>query len=192
MVPDTFISACHALTGNLGFVMPWPTPVGWVPPKTDSGIVISGSSSIGMYVLQVLKYYGYRDIVPSVSTTGMRMSARRSKRIWSGVQDSSTVFWTASKPRRKRQAARTSYFGGASQDLHSHSLDAAPGLDRNMRPIHKLARQWPNALTVFGVRTHINTDNALLPGKLQPEIVQWAIAENIVKSNDQVIVGGDA
>ena len=61
-----------------------------------------------------------------------------------------------------------------------------------MRPIHKLARQWPNALTVFGVRTHINTDNALLPGKLQPEIVQWAIAENIVKSNDQVIVGGDA
>ena len=57
-----------------------------------------------------------------------------------------------------------------------------------MRPIHKLARHGPNTLEVFGVRTHTNTDNAFLPEKLQPEIMPWAIAENIVEPNDRIIV----
>ena len=67
-LPNNFVTVFHALTADLGLQLPWPKPVDYVPPFSDDAILIwGGSSSVGQFALQVLKYYGYRNLITTAS-----------------------------------------------------------------------------------------------------------------------------
>jgi len=60
--PANLITALHTITKDLGLPLPWPVPQGWTPPAEvrDAPVVVWGAaSSVGQYVLQVLRHWGY-------------------------------------------------------------------------------------------------------------------------------------
>lgn len=67
-LPDNFVTAFHAITTDLGLPLPWPKPADYAPPNANVAILIwGGSSSAGQFALQVLKYYGYRNVLATAS-----------------------------------------------------------------------------------------------------------------------------
>lgn len=65
-VPGNLVTAVHTLVTDLGLPLPWP-----VPPATDGAddkedeivLVWGAASSVGMYVVQVLRHWGYRHVL---------------------------------------------------------------------------------------------------------------------------------
>lgn len=71
-VPANLVTAFHTITHDLGLPLPWPIPDAWVPPDPvrDAAVVVWGAgSSVGSYVVQVLRHWGYRNIVAVASTS---------------------------------------------------------------------------------------------------------------------------
>jgi NADPH:quinone reductase-like Zn-dependent oxidoreductase len=63
-LPNNFVTAWHTLTADLGFELPWPKPSGYIPKEKDEWILIwGGSSSVGQFALQILRYYGYTNLI---------------------------------------------------------------------------------------------------------------------------------
>jgi len=65
---DNFVTAFNALVIDLGLSLPWPKPESFTPANGDSPILVwGGSGSVGQYVIQVLKHYGYTNILATAS-----------------------------------------------------------------------------------------------------------------------------
>jgi NADPH:quinone reductase-like Zn-dependent oxidoreductase len=68
-LPNNFVTVFHTLTTDLDIEIPWPKPVGYVPKDADKAILVwGGSSSVGQFAIQILKYYGYMHILATAST----------------------------------------------------------------------------------------------------------------------------
>lgn len=53
---------------DLDLPTPWPKPDGYVPPRADDEILVWGAaSSVGQYALQILRFYGYRNLIATAS-----------------------------------------------------------------------------------------------------------------------------
>jgi hypothetical protein len=58
----------HTLTTDLGIETPWPKPANYVPKNSNQAILIwGGSSSVGQFALQILRYYGYPNVLATAS-----------------------------------------------------------------------------------------------------------------------------
>ncbi|EAT78523.1 hypothetical protein SNOG_13898 [Parastagonospora nodorum SN15] len=67
-LPNNFVTVFHTLITDLGIVTPWPKPDSYVPRDADKAILVwGGSSSVGQFAIQVLKYYGYMHILATAS-----------------------------------------------------------------------------------------------------------------------------
>jgi D-arabinose 1-dehydrogenase-like Zn-dependent alcohol dehydrogenase len=67
-LPNNFVTTFHAVTNDLGLELPWPKPEGYVPKDANARILVWGaSSSVGQFALQILRYYGYINIVGTAS-----------------------------------------------------------------------------------------------------------------------------
>lgn len=67
-VPNNFVTAWHTLEVDLHVPLPWPKPQGYKPEQPDKAFLVwGGSSSSGQYTLQVLRYYGYHNVVATAS-----------------------------------------------------------------------------------------------------------------------------
>jgi hypothetical protein len=67
-VPNNLVTVFHTLTHDLSLPLPWPKPANYVPENVDAPILIwGGSSSVGQYAIQVLKYWGYSNIITTAS-----------------------------------------------------------------------------------------------------------------------------
>jgi NADPH:quinone reductase-like Zn-dependent oxidoreductase len=67
-VPNNFVTAFQSLMRDLGLKMPWPKPDGWMPQDAFKSILIwGGSSSVGQYAIQILRYFGYQTIFATAS-----------------------------------------------------------------------------------------------------------------------------
>jgi NADPH:quinone reductase-like Zn-dependent oxidoreductase len=63
-VPCNLITAFHALTADLGLELPWPRKEGEEARNRDTPILVWGAGgSVGNYALQVLKHWGYRNVI---------------------------------------------------------------------------------------------------------------------------------
>jgi NADPH:quinone reductase-like Zn-dependent oxidoreductase len=58
-LPNNFVTVFHALTTDLGLETPWPKP--------DAVLIWGGSSSVGQFAIQILRYYGYKNILGTAS-----------------------------------------------------------------------------------------------------------------------------
>lgn len=57
------------MTTDLGIQLPWPKPVDYKPSNPCAAILIwGGSSSVGQYAIQILRYYGYTNIITTASS----------------------------------------------------------------------------------------------------------------------------
>jgi NADPH:quinone reductase-like Zn-dependent oxidoreductase len=67
-LPNNFVTVFHTLTEDLGIETPWPKPDGYTPKDADKAILIwGGSSSVGQFAIQILRYYGYNNILVTAS-----------------------------------------------------------------------------------------------------------------------------
>jgi len=67
-LPNNFVTVFHSLTTDLGLETPWPKPENYVPDDADSAILVwGGSSSVGQFAIQILRYYGYKNILATAS-----------------------------------------------------------------------------------------------------------------------------
>jgi NADPH:quinone reductase-like Zn-dependent oxidoreductase len=67
-LPNNFVTVFHTLTEDLGIETPWPRPDGYTPENASKPILIwGGSSSVGQFAIQILRYYGYTNILATAS-----------------------------------------------------------------------------------------------------------------------------
>lgn len=67
-VSVNLVTAIHTITKDLELELPWPRPAEWTPPHSQDPILIWGaSSSVGFYLIQVLKHWGYSNVLAVAS-----------------------------------------------------------------------------------------------------------------------------
>lgn len=67
-LPNNFVTVFHTLVEDLGIETPWPKPDGYVPKRINEAILVwGGSSSVGQFAIQILRYYGYTNILTTAS-----------------------------------------------------------------------------------------------------------------------------
>ncbi|KAL3474741.1 GroES-like protein [Aspergillus californicus] len=67
-VPNNFCTAYFALSQELGLELPWPRPENLVAKRQDTPVLIWGAStSVGQYAVQILKYWGYSNVIATSS-----------------------------------------------------------------------------------------------------------------------------
>jgi hypothetical protein len=67
-LPNNFVTVFHALTADLHIETPWPKPENYVPSNSNDPILIwGGSSSVGQFAIQILRYYGYMNLLTTAS-----------------------------------------------------------------------------------------------------------------------------
>jgi NADPH:quinone reductase-like Zn-dependent oxidoreductase len=67
-LPNNFVTVFHTLTRDLDIETPWPKPKAYAPKQADAPILIwGGASSVGQYATQILRYYGYNNILVTAS-----------------------------------------------------------------------------------------------------------------------------
>ena len=207
-VPNNFVTAWHALRKDLGFELPWPKPEGYEPEEKEKRILVwGGSSSVGMYTLQILNFYGYENVVTTASSVHHGRLLRYGARACFDYRDHDVL------AQIRQEAAEGIDF----------VLDCIGSLQGSVEPIAQLVTtariavllpivlqpsspgvlpsysldvldlgvSWPPSVTVSGVRTHNYTSNSFLAEKLQPEIMPWMLAEKIIESNERISVEGE-
>lgn len=67
-LPNNFVTVFHAVTKDLGIELPWPKPDNYTSVHADNPILIwGGSSSVGQFAIQILRYYGFANILVTAS-----------------------------------------------------------------------------------------------------------------------------
>ncbi|KAG4440685.1 hypothetical protein IFR05_003831 [Cadophora sp. M221] len=63
-VPNNFCTAFYTLSEKLGIELPWPRLEGFKSINQDMPILVWGAStSVGQYAVQILKYWGYTNVI---------------------------------------------------------------------------------------------------------------------------------
>ena len=58
-LPNNFVTVFHSLTTDLDIETPWPKPADYVPRGAEKAVLVWGAaSSVGMYAVQILRWYG--------------------------------------------------------------------------------------------------------------------------------------
>ncbi|KAL7657190.1 hypothetical protein ACMYSQ_006240 [Aspergillus niger] len=67
-IPTNFCTAFFPLFEKLKVELPWPRPENFTPSDKDLPILIWGAaSSVGQYAVQILKYWGYSNVIATAS-----------------------------------------------------------------------------------------------------------------------------
>lgn len=210
-VPSNFVTAVHTITKDLGLELPWPVAEGWAPRepvRRNAPILIWGAaSSVGQYALQVLKFWGYQNIL-----------AVASSRHHATLRDlGATVCFDYTAQDVVEQIL------GVEADI-PYIIDCIGSLDGTLMPLSKIAGkgskvavmlpvitthasstqvpkyemdasnvlvdQWKEGVEVRGVRTHFYTENEFFKNHLQPDIMPELLARGLIQPNKQRIVEG--
>lgn len=225
---NNFVTVWHTFTHDFGFELPWNLgsdgkggkPEGYAPPKTEIEtadgkkkwiLVWGGSSSCGMYGLQVLKYFGYENLIAVAgSKHHTKLKSYGAKMCFDYRGDTNIV-------ERIKEVVRED--GGEI----AYALDCIASLDGSVafvskimeakgsrvaillpvivkdaapdaQPVYEMdvakCADWKDGVTPLGVRTHFWMENKTLAEYLETEIMPSALEQRIVEPNEQVIVEG--
>jgi len=211
-LPNNFVTVFHAVTTDLGLPLPWPKPAGYVPLHSKDPILIwGGSSSVGQFALQILKYYGYRNLLTTASKRHheyLKDLGASEAFDYNDVDISSTILDAATK--------------SSSEPAIPFILDCIGSQDGSIAPISKVAHRgskvaillpvivkdssetsapeysmdvqsaakWEDGVEDRGVRTHYYMNNEFFRDHLQPEIMPAMLREGLVIPNKQRIIEG--
>jgi len=151
-LPNNFVTVFHALATDLGAPTPWPKPAGYTPPSAESAILIwGGASSVGQYALQILRYYGYRNLLTTAS------KKHHSKLISLGASkafdynDSDVV----------EQIIEAGSAGRSSQPTISLILDCIGSQQGSIQPLSKIAQKGAKVAVLLPVIVKDSTDSTI-------------------------------
>ncbi|KAI0115713.1 GroES-like protein [Nemania sp. FL0031] len=210
-VPANLVTAFNTIATDLKLPTPWPKPEDYQPPRADERILIWGAaSSVGLYTIQVLKYYGYRHIIATASSKHHTYL---------------------------KELGASEVYDYRSPTVVNDLLEGAQGVDGpafplivdcigsqagTLTPISKVAQRdsivavmlpvilkhaskgttpeysmdaaasitWAPGVNVAGVRTHFYFRNEMFRKKLQTEIIPALLAQGIVQPNPYRIIEG--
>ncbi|KAI1085520.1 GroES-like protein [Whalleya microplaca] len=210
-ISESFVTAFNTLWADLGLPTPWPKPKDYVPPRRDDRILIWGAaSSVGQTTIQVLKFYGYRQLITTASPVnhealkGMGVKECFDYRSSTVVQDllklgheeGAPVFplivdcigsQSGSVTPISKIAQNGSTVAVMLPVILKHATeDEAPEYTMDARS----SAQWYDGVHVRGVRTHYYWKNDLFKYKLQSEIMPQMIAGGHVKPIQYRIIEG--
>jgi NADPH:quinone reductase-like Zn-dependent oxidoreductase len=210
-LPNNFVTVWHTLTKDFGFELPWPKPEGYTPEGADQGILVwGGSSSVGQYALQVLKWYGYRNVIATASKHHHEKLQRYGAVKCFDYRDTEvikSILDFASSQARKRISYICDCIGSLEGSVRPVANIASPGTKvaillpvivkdaaNGVKPEYEMdvkrCAYWQSGVEAVGVRTHFYLENKFLADKLQPEIMPTLLGNGIVEPNEQVIVEG--
>lgn len=213
-MPTNFVTAVHTITADLGLPLPWPVPA----PEEEDGegasssaaiLVWGASSSVGQYALQVLKLWGYRNVL-AVASARHHGALRE---LGAAACFDYTSEGVVEQILEREEAGGIPYF-----------IDCIGSLEGSLTPLSKIAGkgsrvavmlpvitahasstqvpeyemdvskvlvgQWKDEVEVRGVRTHFYTAQEFLKKHLQPEIMPQLLAKGLIQPNKQRIVEG--
>lgn len=209
-VPSNFVTAVHTITKDLGLELPWPVAEGWAPSEQvrNAPILIWGAaSSVGQYALQVLKLWGYHNILAVASSRHHATLRDLGAAICFDYTNQDVV----------------EQILGKEADI-PYIIDCIGSLEGTLAPLSKIAvtgskvavmlpvitthssstqvpkyemdassvlkGQWKEDVEVRGVRTHFYTENGFLKNHLQPDIMPELLVRGLIRPNKQRIVEG--
>ncbi|KAF2103925.1 GroES-like protein [Rhizodiscina lignyota] len=201
-LPNNAVTAWHTINVELGIDLPWPKPANFSPKEAESPFLVwGGSSSVGQFSIQLLKYYGFRNIL----TTASKRHTDYLKELGAAQvfdYNDPGVIETIVHARGDKAIP--------------YIIDSIGSLDGSIRPLSKIATKgskvavmlpvvvrdataslepvyamdvtenvhWAEGVDVTGVRTHFYLK------KLQPEVIPTLLAEGSLKPNRQKIIEG--
>lgn len=209
-LPSNFVTAVHTVTKDLGLELPWPVPEGWAPEAAarDAPVLVWGAaSSVGQYALQVLRFWGYRNVLAVASgrhheaLRGLgagacfdyadgdvveRILAREASIPYVIDCIGSAEGTLAPLSRIARRGTRVAVMLPV---ITTHaSATRAPAYEMDVSKA--LAGQWKEGVELRGVRTHFYTDNEFFKYHLQPEIMPEMLKRGLIQPNKQRVVEG--
>ncbi|KAF1841245.1 GroES-like protein [Cucurbitaria berberidis CBS 394.84] len=207
-LPDNFVTVFHTLITDLGIETPWPKPKEYVPENVDTPILIwGGSSSVGQFAIQILRYYGYTSILATASRKHhVKLQDLGAQEVFD--YNDSEVVSTIIKAGGEAGIPLVfdcigSKFGSIapiSQIVQSGAKvaillpiivrDSSETQDPEYAMDIKAAANWQDGVDARGVRTHFYLDNEFFKYHLQPEIMYSMLKDGIVKPQKQKIVEG--
>ncbi|KAI7816637.1 chaperonin 10-like protein [Gamsiella multidivaricata] len=212
-VPVNLVTVFHSVTADLELELPWPIPKDWKPKAANRPILVWGaSSSVGIFAIQVLRHWGYTNVL----TVSSNQHHEYLKNL------GATVCFDYRKPDVVNNIL--DYLKDAEEPKVPYILDCIGSLNGTLEPLAKIAQRgsrvavmlpvivkdaseeeepvyemdvskclpgkWANGAIVRGVRTHFYLQNDFFKEKLQPEILPSLLAQGIIKPNNQRVVEG--
>jgi NADPH:quinone reductase-like Zn-dependent oxidoreductase len=161
-VPNNLVTAWHTLTTDLGVPLPWPKPDTYVPENADEAILVwGGSSSVGQYAIQLLKYYGYTNVIAAASSKhhAHLRSLGATKLI--DYKDRNAV---------EQIAEAAEKVGGAGI---KRILDCIGSLEGSMRPIARIAKEGTKVAVMLPVIVRDSTDAVDPIYAMDMDVADW-------------------
>ena len=208
-LPNNTVTVFHTVTNDLGLPLAWPVPdLAQTPNRhADTPILVwGGASSCGQYALQILRHWGYTNLLATASTRHhaylQRIGAKhtfdyRAANVVSLVREAAPGLRyvidcigsqagslaplaqiVAAKGARVAVLLPVILKDATATDAPEYSMDA------------QTSAEWADGVEVRGVRTHFYEKNAFFKEALQPTIVPALLAAGIVQPNKQKIVEG--
>ena len=190
-VPDALVTVFNTVTRDLEIPLPWPRPQNYVPEQAEDPILIwGGSSSVGIFMLQVFRYYRFRNLIAVASKTHhehlLSLGAKATFDYRAGNIIDQILAETRTKPKAASPAIPfiVDCIGSKSGSLQPLSHIAQSGArvavmlpvivkdaSEHTAPEYAMDAQteaaWKEGVTVRGVRTHFYLD-VLLPYSCLP------------------------
>ncbi|KAK0671416.1 chaperonin 10-like protein [Cercophora samala] len=214
-VPTNLVTAFHCLTADLGLQLPWPKPRGFRPPQEGKRVLVwGGGSSVGLYVVQVLKHWGYDHVVAVASGKHHEELRRLGARVCFDYRNPGVVGEIGRYLDRE---------GGAGPRI-PYFVDCIGSRDGTLKPLSEIAERgskvavmlpvievnaaegrrpvfaadvknvegvvWQEGVEVRGVRTLDYEQNPFYRDKLQPEIIPALLAQGVIQPNKARVVEG--
>ncbi|KAF2626758.1 GroES-like protein [Macroventuria anomochaeta] len=207
-LPDNLVTVFHTLTADLGIELPWPKPNEYVPANADSPILIwGGSSSVGQFALQVLRYYGYTNVLATASRKQHDKLRNLGAKALFDYNDQNIVASLLQEGGATGIPLIFDCIGskyGSIAPISQVARDGAkvaillPVIVRDSTEVEapeyemdvKKAADWKAGVDARGVRTHFYLDNEFFRYHLQPDIMPTMLKERIVEPQRQKIVEG--
>lgn len=228
-VPSNFCTVVHTITKDLELDLPWPIPKDWESSSSSSSantardkpiLVWGAASSVGQYALQVLRLWGYRNV----------LAVARRKHHDSLKALGATVTFDYGDEDVVDQILSSSSSNSKEEDANKKTatipyiIDCIGSLEGTLTPLSKIAGdgtrvavmlpvilshasdteapeyamdvkevtqvQWNTGVELRGVRTHFYPDNEFFKYHLQPDIMPELLEKGVIKPNKQRVVEG--
>ncbi|KAJ4403229.1 hypothetical protein N0V91_006632 [Didymella pomorum] len=207
-LPNNFVTVFHAVTTDLGIELPWPKPDDYVPANADIAILIwGGASSVGQFAIQILRYYGYTNIVATASRKQHDKLQRLGAKSLFDYNNPDVVESLKQAGGEKGIPLTLDCIGSKNGSIEPISQVAKSGAkvaillpvivrdsSETEAPEYEMDVQkvahWNAGVDARGVRTHFYLDNDFFKHHLQPDIMPTLLSKGVVTPQQQKIIEG--
>ncbi|KFH46875.1 hypothetical protein ACRE_022920 [Hapsidospora chrysogenum ATCC 11550] len=206
--PANLVCAIHTITQDLRLELPWPKPEGWTPKEENHPILIWGAaSSVGLFAIQVLRHWGYKNVLAVASSKHHEELAALGARKSFDYKDTGVTDQISAhagpiyriidcigqlegtlRPLSKIAVKGTIVAVMLPVILRDATEEVGSEVDLDPASIRKV--QWADGVGTIGVRTFFFEKNELLKWHLEPDIVPALLESGVVKPNRARIVEG--